>query len=81
MDRVKISKLFIVHCLPGYKLQPHFISNTACHADLPDNLPPVTAFLCFLSCILSTVPMVIEPYSESKAGMWGRRGGERCSSA
>ena len=38
--------------------------------------PPVTALFCFLSYILSTVPMVIETYSESKMVLWGWKGGE-----
>ena len=42
--------------------------------------PPVTAVFCFLSYILSTVPMVIKLYSESKASVWGRKGGEQCFS-
>ena len=38
--------------------------------------PPVTALFGFLSYILSTVPMVIETYSESKMVLWGWKGGE-----
>ena len=79
INEVKTSKIFIVYCLAGYNFNHTFISNTFMQI-CQIIYPPVTAVFCFLSYILSTVPMVIKLYSESKISVWRREGGEQCFS-
>lgn len=79
IDEKKTSKIFIAYCLARDNFNHTFISNTSMQI-CQIIYPPVTAVFCFLSYILSTVPMVIKLYSESKASVWGRKGGEQCFS-
>ena len=75
----KTSKIVIAYCLAGYNFNHTFISYTSMQICWII-YPPVTAVFCFLSYILSTVPMVIKLYSESKTSVWRREGGEQCFS-
>lgn len=78
INEVKTSKIFIAYCLARYNFNHTFISNISMQI-CQIIYPPVTAVFCFLSYILSTVPMVIQLYSESKTSVW-REGGEQCFS-
>lgn len=77
INEAKTSKIVIVYCLAGYNFNHTFISHTSMQICWII-YPPVTAVFCFLSYILSTVPMVIKLYSESKTSVWRREGGEQC---
>lgn len=63
MDEEKKTSKVVRYKLQKYFLKQHFGQN------FQIMYPPGTASCCFLSYILSTVPMAIAPYSEREAGV------------